>query len=582
MPDYRAGRKPERDIVRNFRIYKPAAAFFVYFCLNIVCGSCSIKVEGFSFYDAEGKETPLFLSSGEGWKEPGDLRLAPGQEIVFRFEKALSVGEGRALFLRFRDSNPQLFVAALGAEESGSRTAAARASLHRAADGGFALKLPPGTYSGFAIQKPAEPGRPKTGTAPGETPPDLRILRAELRPYKPLLKVGSSGVEAASDIFPAGALSSGGGIVRISPVPEDTEASLCLTITAPENPPGERPRITLRRKDKNFSAELQPRPLEEKIFFHSRFLGFFPEEFEISPLPGGTAWELELIPRPGWARDSPDFSPVPLDIGMILDSPAAWRHPDFEVFRWSLFPDVLIVDSRDYAVQKRLFHRLAFFIEKPGFRGKLHPDNDIWDKHGWNGHNYNAAGLAAFFETARKTAFPLGAEERWLESYLLSQGILRKDGDKIIPGGGGILGISRESYPAHRMTLLTHEAFHGVYYGLPGFRKLVEDTWKALPQDQKDFWNFFFTWMGYDIADPYLVLNEFQAYLLQQSLFRADAYYKGTITGRLSERYPERRTWLMALFSKYPGMFTRPARLFSDYLEKAAGIRAGDVLSVKK
>jgi hypothetical protein len=132
------------------------------------------------------------------------------------------------------------------------------------------------------------------------------------------------------------------------------------------------------------------------------------------------------------------------------------------------------------------------------------------------------------------------------------------------------------------MTLLTHEAFHGVYYGLPGFRKLVEDTWEALPQDQKDFWNFFFTWMGYDIADHYLVVNEFQSYLLQQSLLRADAYYKGTITDRLSERHPERRTWLTSLFSKYPAMFTRPARLFSEYLEKTAGIRAGDVLSVKR
>jgi hypothetical protein len=220
-------------------------------------------------------------------------------------------------------------------------------------------------------------------------------------------------------------------------------------------------------------------------------------------------------------------------------------------------------------------------VEKTGFRGSLHPDSRIWNRHGWNAHNYNAEGLAAFYNAARETDFPLNAEEQWLAGFLVSQGVLRKEGQVYIPAGGGVLGISREASAATRSLLLTHEAFHGVYYGLPEFRALVEKTWRKLPEEQKEFWRFYFTWMGYDIVDNYLLVNEFQAYLLQQPLAQLDAHYKGVIAGRLCDGHPERRPWLLSLFAKYPDMFSRPARLFSSYLERETGIRAGDVESLR-
>jgi hypothetical protein len=77
------------------------------------------------------------------------------------------------------------------------------------------------------------------------------------------------------------------------------------------------------------------------------------------------------------------------------------------------------------------------------------------------------------------------------------------------------------------------------------------------------------------------VVNEFQAYLLQQPLLRVDGQYKSLIAERLTRAYPSRREWLTTLFTRYPNMFTRPARLFSDYLWREAGIRAGDVMSTR-
>jgi hypothetical protein len=331
----------------------------------------------------------------------------------------------------------------------------------------------------------------------------------------------------------------------------------------------------------SFRVELSARPVPERFFFHSRLLGFSAEGCEISGLEGGASWEVEVLSRPDWAHASPDFVPIPIDMGLLLESLPYWRHPDFEVFRWSLFPEILVFDSRTYAVQSRLFHRLAFFAEKRGFRGRLYADSHIAGRHGWNAHNYSARGLADFFETARATSFSLNSEERWLEGYLLAQGVIRREGGAIVAGRGGVLGISRESSPSSRSMLLTHEAFHGVFYGLPEYRRLVEDTWAALPDEQRDFWNFFFTWMGYDVTDLYLLVNEFQAYLLQQGVSQADAYYKGVIASRLAESRPERKVWLERLFAAEPDMFTRPARIFSAYLERAVGIRAGNVRSVQ-
>ena len=137
----------------------------------------------------------------------------------------------------------------------------------------------------------------------------------------------------------------------------------------------------------------------------------------------------------GPSRPFPD--PVPLDPALILDYPlSSWRREDYEVFRWESFPSLLIFDTASYAVQDRLFKRLAFFVEKAGYRGRLAGDGEIADQHGWNAHDYRAASLAGFFEAVRLEAFPLLPEELELEAILFEAMILRREGERIVPGGG--------------------------------------------------------------------------------------------------------------------------------------------------
>jgi hypothetical protein len=558
-------------------------------------------VEGFALRGPEGETVSLYLDSGEGWKEPGEVFLSRDGEIVFRFQKPLSIQDGFALYLGFADASKGLVLRALRGEK-GAEGIYAQSPLFAAVGGGLFLKLEPGNYSGFSIARKGtrtgtgqsaaaeKPAGEVTGKS-GEGSAAIRVLSAGIVPYEPVFRMEPSGeIYASSAILPVENALPGGCRVRLASTDSGGEYSLRLRLKS-ETPCT--PRLDLYNGEQTFSARAGTRPVAEDLWFHSRFLGFTPREAAISGLAPGAGIEIFLEENPAWSAASPSFVPVPADLASVAGafspdtgnptgaSPPAWRTPDFEVFRWSLFPGILVFDSRDYTVQKRLFHRLAFFIEKTGFRGKLHPDALIWSRHGWNAHNYSAAGLALFFETARTTDFPLNTEERWLGDYLVSLGVLQKENETFLPGRGGILGISQESSAATRSLLLCHEAFHGVYYEIPEYRSLVEKTWQELPQEQKEFWNTYFTWMGYDTADHYLLVNEFQAYLLQQPLSRIDTYYKITIAQRLSTGNPRRGTWITALLEKYPDMFSRPARILSSYLETATGIRAGEVESLR-
>jgi len=57
------------------------------------------------------------------------------------------------------------------------------------------------------------------------------------------------------------------------------------------------------------------------------------------------------------------LEPLSKSPGFILSYPEnSWRDRRFEVFSWDAFPEILIFDTASYAVQDRLFKRLAFFV----------------------------------------------------------------------------------------------------------------------------------------------------------------------------------------------------------------------------
>jgi hypothetical protein len=228
-----------------------------------------------------------------------------------------------------------------------------------------------------------------------------------------------------------------------------------------------------------------------------------------------------------------------------------------------------------------MLKRLAFFVEKAGFRGRLSPDSEIAHLHGWNAHNYRAEDLARFYQLARETHFPLLHEERELERILYSTGIIRDTGGKIQPGEGAILSVAREAPEYLRYRFMAHEGFHGLYFNDEDFHTFSRSRWQQFPPAARRFILSYFRFQQYDVADEYLLVNEFMGHILQQPVSQVGRYFGVTLPSRLEN------TWRAAdlpekdqATGSWPALaaaFTREAEAFSAYVSNRWGLTAGRV-----
>jgi hypothetical protein len=330
-----------------------------------------------------------------------------------------------------------------------------------------------------------------------------------------------------------------------------------------------------------------PGPSSASVFLPPAVLGGEPYPASVSAGSGGG-----LPGTAFWAEgfSIPAGDPVPSDPGVIPAYPrAAWRDIRYEIFRWPAFPRILIFDTAGYAVQDRLFKRLAFFVEKRDYRGRLVPDGELEGLHGWNAHDYRAEDLARFFEAARREDFPLLDEERELLGILLRNGIaVRAASGEIQSGEGAVLSISRESPEHLRRRFLVHEGFHGVFFMDEGFREFSRRRWENLDALAKRVFRSYLDFQRYDLADPYLVVNEFMAYCLQQPASQAGPYFGGNLPRQLFASSRRRSVLPPAEASpggepSWPalaGAFIREAEAFSAYVSGRWGLAAGRVSQV--
>lgn len=279
---------------------------------------------------------------------------------------------------------------------------------------------------------------------------------------------------------------------------------------------------------------------------------------------------------------------IPADPGLILSyQQKFWRDKRFEVFSWDRFPSILIFDTGNYEIQDKLFKRLAFFVEKSGYRGHLATVTEMAPYHGWNAHDYRAEDLAAFFEQARATKFPLSEEEYDLLRILLANGLvtIQDQGlksERYVGGTGAIISISRESEGYLRSLFMVHELFHGLFFIDGDFQAFAKQRWDTLDPFARRFITAYFDSRMYDVRDPLLMRNELMAYCLQQPVSLAAAYFGKNIAGRLAAD-PRRRSVLSTpsdasgLWEEPARLFTQEAAAFSSYVEKRWGLSAGRI-----
>jgi len=262
--------------------------------------------------------------------------------------------------------------------------------------------------------------------------------------------------------------------------------------------------------------------------------------------------------------------PITASLEQALDAPVStWRSAAVELYRWDLFPDVVIFDTASFPVQDRMFTRLAYFLEKRGFRGKLLGNARLAGRHGWNAHDYGAEGLAAFFSAAAEISFPLNPEELAARQLAEDQGIISSSRGRFLPGHGAVLSICRSSSAVERRLLLAHESFHGIFFSSEAYRDFCMRLWDSLPEAEKAFYESFLDSLGYDSADPTLVVNEFQAYLMQQPLAYAASYF---------ERFIRLQAENGSASAVQPEQLVENARSLDEFLRPRFGFGAGGPL----
>ena len=113
------------------------------------------------------------------------------------------------------------------------------------------------------------------------------------------------------------------------------------------------------------------------------------------------------------------LKPVRTDPGLILNySPKYWRTLDYEIFEWDRYPGIIFFDTRNYDVQDNFFRRMAYFVEKAGYKGRLLTNGELKGKHGYNAHDYSSQSMANFFNKATELGFELNDEEEGVRCYL--------------------------------------------------------------------------------------------------------------------------------------------------------------------
>ncbi|MDA3950399.1 MAG: hypothetical protein PF508_14435 [Spirochaeta sp.] len=272
------------------------------------------------------------------------------------------------------------------------------------------------------------------------------------------------------------------------------------------------------------------------------------------------------------------LEPLPIELTELKNYPAArWRNEEYELFSWSLYPDILWIDSRDYQIQARFFKRLAFFVEKRGSIGTLLSDGELAGRHGYNAHNYRPEGLAAFYNAVEDVAFPINEHETLLREIVAARGLIVRDEDgRWAPGTGGILAVTQESGRVLRNLLIIHEAMHGVFYEESEFRTGVATYWfDALSERERHYYRDAFAWMGYAPDDDYLMYNEFQAYMLQQSEPAVRWYFRTRMSDRV-RNYGRRYEPVDAFLGDHLTTFVDAGGAINALLFQTAGMVGGD------
>ena len=212
---------------------------------------------------------------------------------------------------------------------------------------------------------------------------------------------------------------------------------------------------------------------------------------------------------------------------------------ELQVFRWDRSPQVFVFVYPDLAMQARALNRIAAFVEKAHApRDRVLSDTELSatiraggeaEQTYYVGHDYTAAALAVFFNTAPRSGVQLNPQEQNLRSRLLQWGFFAElePGRLVAQTPERVLisvvpdhspQLSPQDRRLKLASVLRHELSHAEFFVNSTYREYCLRAWQALPDQQRAIFTEEFARLGYDTTNTLLLANEFQAFLWEPSV----------------------------------------------------------------
>lgn len=276
---------------------------------------------------------------------------------------------------------------------------------------------------------------------------------------------------------------------------------------------------------------------------------------------------------------------VPASLSSLLAAgPDVWQSNKAGLFYWIQNPQVRIFKTDSYQTQREFFIRPGFYYCVDEAKGRVFDIDWYKNKHSYNAHDYKASDLADFYMQAVEEDRSLTAMEQRLYDILNEAGILQRQYEGVISAGTqtAVLSFSAESPPTLAKRLLAHELFHGIFYASKEYREGCFELYNSRSSEEKFYWKTFLGakgfldgrrgYYGYAVDDPYVLVNEMQAHLMQLSSDIITTYFIDIYARRLISSFPEHKKRLLHVFDHNGKDFIRLREKIEVLLETSTGI----------
>ena len=204
-------------------------------------------------------------------------------------------------------------------------------------------------------------------------------------------------------------------------------------------------------------------------------------------------------------------------------------------------PAVLVIEFPGLRAQGEALNRMAALLERSGGdRNRVLSDvalATLIEASGDNaatfylGHDYDADGLARFFNQAEAQGVALNASELRLRQLLSDARLLSANGPLqtpyvgISPGALVSFSVLQDDDPRttpdesmdarRRASVLQHELSHGKFFTRADYRDHCWNFWqRLLSAPERELWRRYLRGLGYDGSNELLMVNETQALLM--------------------------------------------------------------------